>query len=90
MSTVCQEYMDVGQKLIDLANSKGQVALTVRVSKWTVQRSLHHMDFGSPRPMRVPLFNVRHRATRLAWAREHRDRSVEDGKRVAWSDASRF
>ncbi|GFU74404.1 uncharacterized protein TNCV_2525731 [Trichonephila clavipes] len=29
-------------------------------------------------------------AVRLAWAREHRDRSIEDWKRVSWSDESRF
>jgi len=60
------------------------------VSQRTVQRSLHRMGFGSRRPTRVPLLNARHRAARLAWAREHRDWSVEDWKRVAWSDESRF
>ncbi|GFS80838.1 transposable element Tc1 transposase [Trichonephila clavipes] len=44
------------------------------------------MDFGSHRPTRVPLLNASHRTSRLAWAREHRDCSVEDWKRVAWSD----
>lgn len=60
------------------------------VSKRTVQRSLHRMGFGSRRPTRVPLLYTCHRAARLAWAREHRDWSVEDWKRVAWSDESRF
>ncbi|GFV33701.1 uncharacterized protein TNCV_4568161 [Trichonephila clavipes] len=48
------------------------------------------MGFGSHRPTRVPLFNARHRAARLAWAREHRDWRVEHRKRVAWSDESPF
>ncbi|GBM24470.1 hypothetical protein AVEN_41114-1 [Araneus ventricosus] len=60
------------------------------VSKRTVQRSLHRMSFGSRRPTRVPLFNARHRAARLAWAREHREWTLEDWKRVAWTDKSRF
>ncbi|GBL91865.1 hypothetical protein AVEN_172782-1 [Araneus ventricosus] len=60
------------------------------VSKRTVQRSLHLMDFGSRKPTRVPLLNARHRAARLAWAREHREWTLEDCKRVAWSDESRF
>ncbi|GFS78875.1 HTH_Tnp_Tc3_2 domain-containing protein [Trichonephila clavipes] len=60
------------------------------ISKRTVQRSFHRTGFGSRRPTRVPLLNACHRATRLAWAREHRDWSVEDWKRVAWSDESRF
>ncbi|GFS53735.1 transposable element Tc1 transposase [Trichonephila clavipes] len=45
---------------------------------------------GSLRPTRIPLLNARHRAARFAWAREHRDWSVEDWKQVAWSDESRF
>ncbi|GFY12205.1 HTH_Tnp_Tc3_2 domain-containing protein [Trichonephila clavipes] len=40
------------------------------VSKWNAQRSLHRVGFGSRRPTRVSLLNVRHRITRLAWARE--------------------
>ncbi|GFV13614.1 HTH_Tnp_Tc3_2 domain-containing protein [Trichonephila clavipes] len=55
------------------------------VSKWTVQRSLQRMGFGSRQPTRIPLFNARHRAAHLAWAK-YRDWSVEDWKRVAWSD----
>ncbi|GFU04607.1 uncharacterized protein TNCV_4376931 [Trichonephila clavipes] len=53
--------MDGGQKPSNRANSKGQLALTVR---------------GERRRRRI--------------AREHRDWSVEDWKRVAWSDESRF
>ncbi|GFT79010.1 transposable element Tc1 transposase [Trichonephila clavipes] len=60
------------------------------VSKRTVQLSFHRMDLGSLRPSRVPSLTARHWASRLAWAREHRDWSIEDRKRVAWSDESRF
>ncbi|GFU67609.1 HTH_Tnp_Tc3_2 domain-containing protein [Trichonephila clavipes] len=60
------------------------------VNKHTVQRSLHRIGFGSRRPKRVPLLNARHRAARLAWAKLHRNWSVEDWKRVAWSDESQF
>ncbi|GFW53169.1 transposable element Tc1 transposase [Trichonephila clavipes] len=48
------------------------------------------MGFGSRRPTRVPLLNARHWAACFAWAREHRDWSVEDRKRVVWSDEYRF
>ncbi|GFW56417.1 transposable element Tc1 transposase [Trichonephila clavipes] len=48
------------------------------------------MGFGNRRPTIVPLLNARHRAARLAWTRKHRDWSVEDWKRVAWSDESQF
>ncbi|GFU49413.1 transposable element Tc1 transposase [Trichonephila clavipes] len=52
--------------------------------------SLHRMGFGGRRLTRVPLLNAVHRAARLSRVREHRDWSVEDWKRVAWSDKSRF
>ncbi|GBN96358.1 hypothetical protein AVEN_271570-1 [Araneus ventricosus] len=42
------------------------------VSKRTVKRSPHLLDFGIRRPTRVQLLNSRHRAARLAWTREHR------------------
>ncbi|GFW83287.1 transposable element Tc1 transposase [Trichonephila clavipes] len=48
------------------------------------------MGFGSRRSARVPLLNARHQAVRLAWEREPIKWSVEDWKRIAWSDESRF
>ncbi|GBN10646.1 hypothetical protein AVEN_45221-1 [Araneus ventricosus] len=48
------------------------------------------MGFGSHRPTTVPLLNACHQAARLAWSREHREWTLEDWKRVAWSDESRF
>ncbi|GBN62545.1 hypothetical protein AVEN_259773-1 [Araneus ventricosus] len=60
------------------------------VSKRTVPRLPHFLGFGIRRPTRVPLINASHRAARLVWAREHRKWTLEDWKRVAWSDESRF
>ncbi|GFV67738.1 HTH_Tnp_Tc3_2 domain-containing protein [Trichonephila clavipes] len=60
------------------------------VSKRPVQYLLHRMGFRSRRPTKVLLLNARHRAARLAWTRELRDWSVQDWKRVARSDESRF
>ncbi|GBO44027.1 Transposable element Tc1 transposase, partial [Araneus ventricosus] len=41
-------------------------------------------------PTRVPLLTKRHRQLRLHWTREHRDWTLDEWKRVAWSDESRF
>ncbi|GFV09651.1 HTH_Tnp_Tc3_2 domain-containing protein [Trichonephila clavipes] len=60
------------------------------VSKRIVQRSLRRMGFRNRQPTRVPLLTARHWAASLTCARDHRDWSVEDCKRVAWSDVSRF
>ncbi|GFX67704.1 HTH_Tnp_Tc3_2 domain-containing protein [Trichonephila clavipes] len=75
VSTVYQEYMDGAQKTSNRENRKGQLV-------WIVK--LHR------RPMRVPLLNACQQAARLAWTREHGDWSVEDWKRVTWSDDTRI
>ncbi|GFW38832.1 transposable element Tc1 transposase [Trichonephila clavipes] len=48
------------------------------------------MGFGNRRLTRALLLNGHHRAAPLAWAKEHRGWSVEDWKRVVWSEESRF
>ncbi|GBN75143.1 Transposable element Tc1 transposase [Araneus ventricosus] len=48
------------------------------------------MGMCSRHPTRVPLLTKRHRQLRLQWAREHRDWTMDEWKRVAWWDESRF
>ncbi|GBM62743.1 hypothetical protein AVEN_63318-1 [Araneus ventricosus] len=48
------------------------------------------MALCSRRPTRVPLLTKRHRQLRLQWASEHRDWTMDEWKRVAWSDEFRF
>ncbi|GBN36159.1 hypothetical protein AVEN_25282-1 [Araneus ventricosus] len=57
------------------------------VSEHTVQRTL---GLCSRRPTRVPLLTKHHRQLRLQWAREHRDWTMDEWKRVASLDESRF
>ncbi|GBM84553.1 hypothetical protein AVEN_154082-1 [Araneus ventricosus] len=58
------------------------------VSEHTVQRTMLYMGLCSRRPTRVPLLTKRHRQLRLQWDREHRDWTMDEWKRVAWSDES--
>ncbi|GBN01329.1 hypothetical protein AVEN_24147-1 [Araneus ventricosus] len=60
------------------------------VSEHTVQWTLLYMGLCSRRPTRVPLLTKRHPQLRLQWAREHQDWTMDEWKRVAWSDESRF
>ncbi|GBN62256.1 hypothetical protein AVEN_3795-1 [Araneus ventricosus] len=60
------------------------------VSEHTVHRTLLNSGLSSRRPTRVPLLTKRHRQLRLQWAREHRDWTMDEWKRVAWSDESRL
>ncbi|GBO04691.1 hypothetical protein AVEN_19391-1 [Araneus ventricosus] len=60
------------------------------VSEHTVQRTLLDMGLCSRRLTRAVLSTKRRRQLRLQWAREHRDWTMDEWKRVAWSDESRF
>ncbi|GFX33874.1 uncharacterized protein TNCV_3962831 [Trichonephila clavipes] len=68
----CQQSQTLAQITTQLNDGASRT-----VSKRTVQ---HGLDFGSLRPTRVPLLNALHRAARLAWVRQLRDRNVEDWK----------
>jgi len=48
------------------------------------------MGYNSRRPPWVPLISYTNRKKRLQFARAHQNRTVEDWKKVAWSDESRF
>ncbi|GBM23434.1 Transposable element Tcb1 transposase [Araneus ventricosus] len=60
------------------------------VSEYSVQRTLLDMELCSRRPTRVPLLTNRHRQLRLQWTREHPDWTMDECKRVSWSDESPF
>ncbi|GBL89575.1 Transposable element Tc1 transposase [Araneus ventricosus] len=60
------------------------------VSEHTVQWTLLDMGLCSTRPTCVPLLTKRHCQLSLQCAREHRDWTMDEWKRVAWSDESRF
>ncbi|GFY05773.1 HTH_Tnp_Tc3_2 domain-containing protein [Trichonephila clavipes] len=61
-------------------------SVTVR----TIQRYIIDIGFRSRRLNHVPLLTARHKASRLAWAHQHRDWTVDDWKHFAWSYESRF
>ncbi|GBN96360.1 hypothetical protein AVEN_44547-1 [Araneus ventricosus] len=56
------------------------------VSEHTVQRTLLNMGLCNRRPTHVFLLTKRHRQLHLQWAREHRNWTMDEWKRVAWSD----
>ncbi|GFV67797.1 transposable element Tc1 transposase [Trichonephila clavipes] len=82
-------YPEPGQRLAQIITQLNEGASRT-VSKWTVQLLFHHMGFGRHRNARVPLRNARHRIVCLTWTIEHRDWNVENWKRVAWRNESRF
>ncbi|GBM85247.1 hypothetical protein AVEN_275110-1 [Araneus ventricosus] len=72
------------------ANSEPYSGSADSPSEHTVQRTLLDIGLCSSCPTRVPLLAKHHRQLRLQWAREHRDWTMDEWKRIAWSDESRF
>ncbi|KAJ8276573.1 hypothetical protein COCON_G00083250, partial [Conger conger] len=60
------------------------------VSEHTVHRTLLRMGLRSCRPVAVPVLTPVHRRKRLEWARERQNWTLEQWKKVVWSDESRF
>ncbi|GBO40395.1 hypothetical protein AVEN_242819-1 [Araneus ventricosus] len=60
------------------------------ISQRTTRRTLERVVISSRRPSRVPLVSQKNRKRRLFWAQKRRNWSLEDWKKVSWSDESRF
>jgi len=60
------------------------------VSKSTIKRALYKMGYHSRTALRKPHISEPNRKVRLKWARERRFWTIDDWKRVIWSDESRF
>lgn len=76
------------QTLAQITTQVNQVASRT-VSNQTMQRSFRRMGFGRCKPTRVPSLNARHQA-RLIWTREHREWTLENYKRMSWSEEYRL
>jgi hypothetical protein len=62
----------------------------INVSASIVRKALHDVGFSSHIVQKKPfLFDI-HRARRLEFARKHRKWTIEDWKRVIWTDESTF
>ena len=54
----------------------------INVSKWTVQRSLRETGFKSVHPTKKPLLTPAMKRKRLLWAKNHRNWTVEEWRKV--------
>jgi len=61
-----------------------------KVSEYTVHHSLLRMGLYSCRPVRVPMLTPGHHRKHQQWVCEHQNWTIEQWKKVAWSDESRF
>ncbi|CAB5375941.1 unnamed protein product [Rhizophagus irregularis] len=60
------------------------------VSKSTVKRTLYEIGYHSHAALSKPLISEPNRLIRLSWACERRSWTINDWKKVVWSDESRF
>jgi transposase len=60
------------------------------VSRWTVGRRLREFGFGAHVAGKKPLLSEANICKRLSWAKAHVDWTVEDWKRVCFSDETPF
>jgi hypothetical protein len=60
------------------------------VSPHTVRRTLKKAGLRSATKKKVPMLKAAHRARRLKFARDHQNWTVEDWKRVLWSDETKI
>jgi hypothetical protein len=64
--------------------------ISTPVSSETVRRVLRKNSFKAVVKKKKPLLSVRHRKRRLAFALKYREWTVEDWKRVIWSDETKI
>lgn len=63
---------------------------TDKVSVDTIRRALKKEDYVARRPIKKPALTADHRRARLRWALAHKEWTLEDWKRVVWSDATKI
>jgi transposase len=70
-------------KIISAKNNKP-------ISKRTIRRALHKENVSSCIPRKKPLISAINKTKRLAWAMERKDWTIEDWKKIVWTDESTF
>ncbi|GBC31699.2 IS630 family transposase [Rhizophagus irregularis DAOM 181602=DAOM 197198] len=83
---VTQNRREPVEKIVkNFAESTGKV-----ICKNTMKNTLYNMGYHSCTALRKPNVSERNRKIRLKWARERRLWTINDWKKVVWSDESRF
>jgi hypothetical protein len=60
------------------------------VHRTTVSRALKSMNFKSKKKIDKPLLTARHKKLRLEWAKQHQHWTLDDWKRVVFSDETKI
>lgn len=64
--------------------------LGLKVCRNTIAKALNEAGYACRVKKKKPLLTEKHKQRRLAWAKEHRDWTVEEWRKVIWSDETAF
>ena len=64
--------------------------LKLQAPRAYIERVLHKSDYISTVALRKPFLTKDHKAKRLAWCLERKDWTLEEWRRVIWTDESTF
>ena len=85
------------RQLVNTIKKDRRASLADITNKWnanvsmsTTRRVLHGLELNSRKAQKKPFLNDRHIAQRLAWALERKNWSLEEWKRVIWTDEASF
>lgn len=74
-----------------LLTPKGaSMAINKNVSQWTARRALHKIGYVSSVKKNKPALSDKNVKARLKFAKDHKNWTTDDWKRVIWSDESKF
>lgn len=83
----------VGSGAVETASQARDVlrnTMQVQVSSLTIRRALRQQGFRAVVKVKKPKLQPHHRKQRLQFARIHKDWTVEDWKKVIWSDETKI
>jgi transposase len=78
------------QNLSEITKNFQKTLKGIPISEKTIRRALAEEGVRSCQPRPKPLITAKNKANRLAWALERRSWTVEDWKKIIWSDESTF
>lgn len=73
-----------------LTPKEASLAINKNVSEWTARRALRNIGYAAAVKKNKPALSEKNVKARLKFAREHKDWTTDDWKRVVWSDETKF
>ncbi|CAO3701967.1 unnamed protein product [Rhizopus stolonifer] len=67
-----------------------QSGLPIESSTSTISRKLHNLGYSNCTAAKKPFIEEKHRKARLKFAREHKDWTLDEWRKVIWTDESRL